>query len=199
MRIETPLPLRPLGTAEAERGSGARRWIAALFAGLVLAMAGVASAQVPRIGYVDMKRLLDNAPQMLAARESLQREFAARDLEYKTQETRLAELEEKFRRDAVILPKEVADARQFEIDTLRRSIERMRARMREELNARVQEENNKRWDEIHDVVVEYAREQKFEIVLQSPVIYASPTIDITDAVLERLKRGYTASASPPRP
>ena len=184
--------------ADADRGSGARRRIVVAFAALALFAAGVAGAQDARFGYVDMKRLLDNAPQMVAARAALQREFSARDLEFKAQEARLAELQENFRREGAMLPKEVADARQYEIDTLERSVERMRTKMRAELNARVQEENNKRWDEIHDVVVEYARERKLELVVQSPVIYASPTIDITDAVLDRLEREFAARPAPPR-
>ena len=187
-------------TAQADRHGGTRRrWAAVLSALLAaLVLAGTVSAQQPRLGYVDMKRLLDNAPQMLSARAALQREFAARDTEFKAQEARLAELQENLRRDGAMLPKEEADARQYEIDTQERSVERMRTRMRAELNARVQEENNKRWDEIHDVVVEYARERKLELVVQSPVIYASPAIDITDAVLERLQREHAAAPATPR-
>jgi Skp family chaperone for outer membrane proteins len=35
---------------------------------LAVAISGVLSAQEIRIGYVDMKRLLDNAPQVMAGR-----------------------------------------------------------------------------------------------------------------------------------
>ena len=157
-----------------------------------LAVAALATAQVSaqtaRIAYVDMKRLLDNAPQLQAGREALAREFAQRDAELKAQESRLAGLEERQRREAALLPKAEADARQAEIDTLRRSIERTRSRMRDELSTRGQEEVRRRWDEIHDVVVAFARDGGYDLVVESPVIYASATIDITDEVLERLRR-----------
>lgn len=173
-------------------------------AGLLLActLAGLASpvapadAQSGRIGYVDMKRLLDNAPQVVAGRDALQREFAQRDAELKAQEQRLAELEDRQRREAALLPKADADARQAEINTLRRSIERLRTRLREELGARADEETRQRWGEIQDVVVEFAREGGYDLVVQSPVIYASAAVDITDEVLERLRSKATAARAP---
>src|SRR5690606_36877980 len=38
--------------------------------------AALAQATAPRIAYVDMQRLIDNAPQMAEARDRLAREFA---------------------------------------------------------------------------------------------------------------------------
>jgi outer membrane protein len=176
-------------TSPTARASGAARALL-LLAGLAIALVAPPplAAQGARVAYIDMKRLLDNAPQVQAGRDALQREFAQRDADLKSQESRLAELEERQRRESGLLPKAETDARQAEIDTLRRSIERLRGRLREELNARGEAELRRRWDEVHDVVVELARERQYDLVLQAPVVYAAPTIDITDEVLERLRR-----------
>lgn len=184
-----PLPTPPAANTRRAASVGVLgRVLAALALAVAVLAPTAANAQAARIAYVDMKRLLDNAPQLQAGRESLAREFAQRDADLKAQEARLAGLEETQRREAALLPKAEADARQAEIDTLRRSIERMRTRMRDELSTRGQEEVRRRWDEIHDVVVEFAREGGYDLVVESPVIYASATIDITDEVLERLRR-----------
>lgn len=189
---------QPTPAARARRTALAGGLLPRALATLLLALAAIApcAAQGVRVGYVDMKRLLDNAPQLQAGRAALAREFAQRDAELKAQETRLAGLEERQRREGALLPKAESDARQAEIDTLRRSIERTRARMREELNTRGQEEVRRRWDEIHDVVVAFAREGGYDLIVESPVIYASARIDITDEVLERL-RGMAAETPPP--
>ena len=190
-----PTAARPR-TASAGRCRAVGLLLACTLASLPWLVA-TADAQSGRIGYVDMKRLLDNAPQVAAGREALQREFAQRDTELKVQEQRLAELEERQRREGALLPKADADARQSEINTLRRSIERLRTRLREELGARADEETRQRWGEIQDVVVEFAREGGYDLVVQSPVIYASAAVDITDEVLERL-RSKAAAARPPQ-
>ena len=47
------------------------------------------------------------------------------------------------------------------------------------------------------MIVEYAREQKYDLVLQGPVFYAAATIDITDRVLERLRIASKRRATAP--
>ncbi len=187
----TLVPRRPLGRARAEGRRALRA--ATLVVALVLGAIVPAFAQQPqppaaRIGYVDMQRLIDNSPQFIAGREQLTREFAQRDAALKADEARLASLEAELRRDGPLLARDAAAARQAEVDALRRSIDRVRAKMRDELNTRRQQMVDERWNEIHDVVVEYAREHRIDLVVPSPVVYASASIDITDAVLERLKR-----------
>ena len=160
-----------------------------------LAFAGVASAQAPaptRIGYVDMKRLLDNAPQVVAGRRKLEREFAARDTALKADEQRLAELHRK----QATLAKDEADALQREIDALDRSIKRTRETMRAELKTRGDQELDKSWREINEAVVDFAREQGYDLIVPSPVVYASPRVDITDRILERLRRSGDKGATP---
>jgi outer membrane protein len=160
---------------------------------LVLAFAGMAGAQAPapaRIGYVDMKRLLDNAPQVVAGRRTLEREFSARDAALKADEQRLADL----RRKQSTLAKAEADALQREIDALDRSIKRNRDGMRSELKTRSDQELDRSWREINDAVVEFAREQGYDLIVPSPVVYASPRVDITDKILDRLRRATKATA-----
>lgn len=182
-------------------GGGTRRVRRRLIACAVAALLGATTAvpaQTARIGYVNMARLLDNAPQIQAGREALAREFAERDAALKVQETRLSEIEANLKREAAILPRSVAEARQFEVDTLRRGIEGTRKKMRDDLNTRSNEELSKRWPEVHDAVIEYAREQGFDLVVEEPVLYASAAIDITDEVLERLRRAGAPDAGAPR-
>ena len=172
----------------------ARRMLALLLVP-VLAFAGAASAQAPvptRIGYVDMKRLLDNAPQVVAGRRKLEREFAARDTALKADEQRLAELHRK----QATLAKDEADALQREIDALDRSIKRTRETMRAELKTRGDQELDKSWREINEAVVDFAREQGYDLIVPSPVVYASPRVDITDRILERLRRSGDKGATP---
>ena len=172
----------------------ARRILAAcLFAGALLAGARDLHAQAPaatRIGYVDMKRLLDNAPQVVAGRERLSKEFAPRDASLKADEKRLDELRERQQKEGATTATGDTDTLKREIDALDRSIKRNRESMRNDLKSRSDQELDKSWREINDAVVAYAREQGFDIIVPSPVVYASARVDITDQVLDRLRRQY---------
>ena len=79
-----------------------------------------------------------------------------------------------------------------EIDALDRSVRRTREELRNELKTRSDQELDRSWQEINNAVVEYAREQGYDLIVASPVVYANPRVDITDAVLERLRRAAGA-------
>src|SRR5690606_38360314 len=148
-----------------------------------------------RIAYVDMKRLLDNAPQVIAGRQKLEREFAPRDSELSTEETRLATMRSRHERDSSSMERADAESLRREIDALDRSIKRKRENLRSELKSRSDQELDRSWREINNAVVEFAREQNIDLIVPSPVVYASQRIDITDKVLERLKRQHGVKAS----
>ncbi len=172
-------------------------WLLLVIAVTFGAAASVSAQAAPRIAYVDMKRLLDNAPQVAAGRERLAREFRERDAQLKQQEARLADLKRQQAAGAAAAAADVAQAAQLarEISTLERGIERLRGQLRSELGNRGAEELGRRWPEIQSVIVEYAREQKYDLVLQGPVLFAAASIDITDRVLERLR----SVSRPPAP
>jgi outer membrane protein len=164
------------------------RWIAigfALLAYLVLLTPAASAQTTLRIGYVDMERLLTQAPQILSARTRLQKEFDARDAELRLDSARLAELDLRVKQAT-----EAAERTDLsrQADALRRSIERTRQRLREELNARVDEETEKAWPQINDAIAILGREQGYDLIVTSPVAYVSGRIDVTDDVLARLAR-----------
>ncbi|MBL8296810.1 MAG: OmpH family outer membrane protein [Rhodanobacteraceae bacterium] len=164
---------------------------------LVLALLPFTAQAQSKLGYIDMKRLLDDAPQMQAGRERLRREFAARDIELKRDETRLAELKTDFERNGALLSKADADAKKRTIDALERSVKRLRDELRGELKTRSDQESNRSWGEINNTLIEYAREQGLDLVVTSPVAYADPRIDITDRILERLRRDFQSKQATP--
>ena len=170
-----------------------------LLVGMLLAACLSVAAQptTMRIGYVDMKRLLDNAPQVLSSRAKLEREFAPRDSELNAEELRLASMRSRHERDSASMSRDDAMALRREIDALDRSIKRKRDALRGELKSRSDQELDRSWREINNAVVEFAREQGIDLIVPSPVVYASQRIDVTDQVLERLKRKQGAQAGNP--
>ena len=169
-----------------------------LFLWLMLALAGAASAQQgSKVGYVDMQRLIDNAPQVLSARARLEQEFGARDRDFKAEQAKLAELDARIRDEAATLAAADLDTLKRQADAQRRSIERTRNRLREARAPRREQELARAWPLVTNAVSDLAREEGFDLIVPSPVIFASGRIDITDRVLDRLKRDYAASGAQP--
>ena len=186
---------RGFGAPRPKRPGTGRRWL-----GLALALfVAAASAQEggARIAYVDMQRLIDNAPQMLAARERLKREFDAQDASLQGEIAKLGALDQRVRDEAATLPEAELSALKRQADALRAAIARTGQRLRAELAARTDQELDRAWPEINETVAEYAREVGYDLVVQSPVVYVSGRIDITDRVLERLKRDAAQAQAQP--
>ena len=63
---------------------------------LLMIVATSATAQQLRVGYVDMKQVLDNAPQVLAGREKLDLEFRPRNETIEFQERQVQAMDDRL-------------------------------------------------------------------------------------------------------
>ena len=155
-----------------------------------LAFLAPAEAQSVRIGYVDMKLVLDNAPQVLAGRERLDQEFRSSNDAIEMDEMRATALEARLQQGDIS-----SDGRlQLERDLreLRRSITRRKEDLRDELSFRRTEEVQRLEEQINVAVQEIAERNGFDLILSSPVVYASEALDITDLILEQLEVEFAA-------
>jgi len=157
---------------------------------LFVLVAGPAAAQQLRVGYVDMKQVLDNAPQVLAGREKLDLEFRPRNETIEFQERQAQSMEDRLQLGDL---QEDARARlDRELREMRRNVNRQKEDLRDELSFRRTEEVQNLEDQINLAVQEIARDNGYDLILSSPVIYADPSLDITQLVLDQLKLEHEA-------
>lgn len=167
---------------------GSRR--VGVFAGLIgLLCAATVSADDIRIGYVDWKRLLDTAPQVIAAREAMDREFRPRNESLLADEARLERMREELA-EAGEIDSEQRFEMEREIRNLQRSIERRREDLGEELRFRTNAEKKALEETIEVAVRQVAESGNYDLILINPVAYASDAIDITDRILEWLEADF---------
>jgi outer membrane protein len=79
-----------------------------------------------------------------------------------------------------------------DVRELRRSITRRKEDLRDELSFRRTEEVQSLEEQINVAVQEIAERNGFDLILSSPVVYASPDLDITALILEQLEVEYAA-------
>jgi outer membrane protein len=189
--------LRPLRSAPSWRGP--RALLSGLVLVLVLVM-GAAQAQEraapSRIAYVDMKRLIDESPQVRGARARLQREFDAAIALLRGDEARLDELERRLADASSSGDADAAARLRTQLDPLKRSVERTRERLRSDLDSRSEQEVERAWPLINEAIADYARSNNLDLVLSSGALYVSGRVDITDRVLELLERESAEEAQP---
>lgn len=147
-------------------------------------------AQQLRVGYVDMKRVLDSAPQVMAGREQLELEFRPRNEAIEFQERQVQTMDDRLQLGDI-----AEDARirlERELREMQRNVNRQKEDLRDELSFRRTEEVQKLEGQINQAVQEIARNNGYDLILSSPVVYADPSLDITGQILNQLRVEYEA-------
>ncbi len=157
---------------------------------LGLALCAPAAGQELRIGYVDMKEVLDNAPQVVAGRAKLDQEFRSRNDAIEMDEMRADSLEMRLQQADMTDDSRLQMER--ELRELRRNVSRRKEDLRDELSFRRTEEVQQLEDQINIAVQEIAQRNGYDLIVSSPVIYANPSLDITDLILEQLEVEFAA-------
>ena len=149
--------------------------------------AATASAE-NRIAFVEVSRLLQEAPQVQQVRDRIKAEFARRDDELVAQQKQLKQLEDKLSRDGAVMSEAEAGRLERDIISRRRKLKNEQTAFQEDLALRQNEELGKLRKVIAEVIVEVARKEKLDLVLESGVVWASDRANITDQVLQRLRK-----------
>jgi outer membrane protein len=159
---------------------------------------GVANAQTAlKIGVINVSRLLEQSPQAEAVTKKLSDEFAPRQRDMQAAQTRLQQQQDRFQKDAQVMGEDERLTLERQIRDGQRDLQRNQNEYLEDLNARRNEEVGKLQRDVLLKVQDFARAQKFDLVL-GDAIYVSTALDITEQVLAVLK-GPGAPAAPPAP
>jgi outer membrane protein len=156
----------------------------------LMIVATPAMAQQLRVGYVDMKQVLDNAPQVLAGREKLDLEFRPRNETIEFQERQAQAMDDRLQMGDLTEDARVRLDR--ELREMRRNVNRQKEDLRDELSFRRTEEVQKLEDQINLAVEEIARNNGYDLILSSPVVYADPSLHITQLILDQLRLEHEA-------
>jgi outer membrane protein len=162
--------------------------MAAAIALCAACIAAPASAQAPdyKIGFVNSERLFRDAVPAKRAQQKLEKEFAGRDAEIQKLAKQVRDLQAALEKDGVTMSE--ADRRNKERDlaNMSRDLQRGQREFREDLNLRRNEELSAVQERANRVIQQIAIDEKFDLIIQDPVIYASQRIDITDRVIKAL-------------
>jgi outer membrane protein len=143
-----------------------------------LMMASQAVQAEIKIGVVNVPLLMANAPQAADAKKRLEKEFSPKDKQLVS--------EEKLARDGLTMTD--TEKRKLERDIIakRRDVQRAQQEFKEDFSIRRNEELGKMQTRIIEAVKALAAEGKYDLLLTEGVIYASPKVDVTSKVQEKL-------------
>ncbi|SEK88555.1 outer membrane protein [Ectothiorhodospira marina] len=170
--------------------------ISRVVAGLLLVLMGMLPGSVlaaDSVAFVNINRVMEQSPQAEASLSALEEEFAPRDAELVAERDALRRLQQRLERDTDIMGSEERLDLEREFRNRSREFKRAQDMFQEDLNVRRNDELARLQRLVHNVILEIAREQGVDLVVtERTVLFASDRIDITDGVLEELRRQHQA-------
>jgi outer membrane protein len=149
-----------------------------------------------KIGVVDYGKLVEESPQAKVALEAIRTEFTPRQRDLQNQQATLKSKEDRLQKDgATMSPDQRANSEKDLRDSYR-ELQRKQQEVQDDFNARRNEEMSRLQKTLIEQVRTYAKAQSFDLVIADGVIYTTPTIDITPAILAQLQSSPIASKAP---
>jgi outer membrane protein len=162
--------------------------LAIVLAAATLAAANAAMAQAGeyKIGFVNTEQLFREAVPAKRAQQKLEKEFAARDAEIQKLSKQVRDLQTQLEKDSVAMAEAERRNKERDLANLSRDLTRSQREFREDQNLRRNEELASVQDRANKVIQSIAEAEKFDLIIQDPVVFASQRINITDKVIKAL-------------
>src|ERR1700733_4356866 len=173
------------------------KWWVGFVAAVGTLVASPAWAEL-KIGVVDYGRLVEESPQAKSALDSIRTEFTPRQRDLQNQQATLKTKEDRLQKDGATMSQDQRTNSEKDLRDSYRELQRKQSEVQDDFNARRNEEMSRLQKILIEQVRIYAKAQNFDLVIADGVIYTTPTIDITPAILAQLQANPTAMAAHPK-
>jgi outer membrane protein len=162
------------------------RWWVGFVAAVGTLVASPAWADM-KIGVVDYGKLVEESPQAKSALESIRTEFTPRQRDLQNQQATLKAKEDRLQKDGATMSQDQRANSEKDLRDSYRELQRKQSEVQDDFNARRNEEMSRLQKILIEQVRIYAKAQNFDLVIADGVIYTTPTMDITPAILAQLQ------------
>jgi outer membrane protein len=139
-----------------------------------------------KVGYVQVDKILQDAPQTAESGKKLEKEFSPRSQELDRMAKQIKDLETILDKEGLTLSESERRTKERDAQNIKIEFQRKQRELREDINLRKNEELGSLQDRINKAVQSVSEAEGYDLVVYSGVAYASKKIDITDKVLKML-------------
>ncbi len=155
--------------------------------GLFLLMPVFANAQENKIGIIDLQLVIANSKAGKAAKTSFEGEFKQKQQIIESKRAQLERMKNEFIQNGPVMNEATRKQKAEQIEQLDKELQRSRADFRDELQKRDFELLEKILKDLDGILQSIGQSEGYTLIVEKTeggVIYASPTIDITQKVIQ---------------
>lgn len=153
--------------------------------------ANVMAASSPKIAYVSVEKILTEAPQVKAVNDSMMERFGSRKTELQEMEKEINEMQENYKRNELVMTEDKLNELKDSIITKIQDFKQKEAVLQQEVATVRNQELAVLQQSVRSIIQDIAKDEKYDIILTSEgVAYANEKLDISNKVLERMKKAF---------
>jgi outer membrane protein len=175
------------------------RTLATLALAVALAPA-VALAQSPKLGYVDLRRAVDETDEGKAARASLKKDFDEKQKQLDVRRDDFEKAQQEFEKQAVVMSDQAKRDKAGELERKARELASLFQQLQTDLSKREGEAMRGIIDRMTGVVREIAEADGFTIVFErndAGIMYAPASLDLTNELIRKYNARFPGGAAKP--
>ena len=170
----------------------ASKWVfLTIIAVFVCASTGM-SADVAKIGVVDIQRLVDNSDAGKEFKAQITEKGKKMEAELKSKGAEIEELKKRLEREALVMSKEMREEKEREFRIKVNDIKTLQKKYEAELQGINKKMMNDLQAETQKIIEEIGKSGGYLMIMQKRgVLYSPANIDITDDVIKRFNANYS--------
>ncbi len=152
--------------------------------------AGTTFAADLKIATVDIQRVMQEAPQVQSLRQSMEKDFGARQKQLTSDQDAFVKKQEGFERDKAVMSADKRKQQEQDLVNQRQTLLRKQQDFQNDLQ-KSQTEGLQRIEKlVRQAVEDIAKRDGYDLVLLQGVgvAYAKPNMDVTDKVMDQIKK-----------
>lgn len=177
-----------------------RHFLASVLAvvGMMAVAAPLAAQAAPtKIGYIDTRRVFQEAPGAQSARETLEREMQGWQQQMQAMEDSLQTMMQDFQQRSLVMSADARQRREQEIMQKRQNFGERAEQLQVQAGRRQQELMEPIMQRVEEVISQVRQAEGFAIVFDvasEAIVSADPSLDLTNRVVERLRAAGPAAS-----
>lgn len=141
-----------------------------------------------KAAYINSAKILQEAPQAIAAVEQMKKEFQSREANLRSLAQEVQNQEASLEKDGAIMSAEQKKRNSDDILAKKRKIRFDAQSLKEDVDLRRKQEIQKVRTSITSVINSYGKKHGYDLIFTEGVAFAADKVNITDAILKELKK-----------
>ena len=143
-----------------------------------------------KIGFVSVEKLLTQSPQVDAVNAAMIERFGGKKEELQKLESEIKELQENYKRNELVMTEDKLEELKGKLIGKVQSFKQKEAALGQEVSTMRSQELAILQKSVRDIINTIAKKDNYDLILSEGVVFASDSLDITDVVLEEMKKSF---------